>query len=164
MQLASRALVGVAAQSLAGVEDAVSISQFRVLIIIASRGPMALSTLAEAVGVHPSNATRACDRLVADGLLDRRDEPADRRHLRLTLTRAGRDLVNSVTARRRDAVEEILQRMAPGSHDELIRAFGAFAAAAGEPSELDLWSLGWTADETTSNTTGVGGPPADYGN
>ena len=93
---ASRVLVGVAARSLAPVEDTVTLTQFRALVIIASRGPLHLAALADAMGVHPSNATRTCDRLVATGLADRRDNPADRRHLLLTLTAAGRDLVDGV--------------------------------------------------------------------
>ena len=98
MLAASRVLVGVAARSLAAVEDTVTLTQFRALVIIASRGPLHLAALAEDMGVHPSNATRACDRLVAAGLLDRRDNPADRRHLLLTLTPAGRELVDGVMA------------------------------------------------------------------
>ena len=89
MLAASRVLVGVAARSLAAVEDTVTLTQVRALVIIASRGPLHLTALAEDMGVHPSNATRACDRLVAAGLLDRRDNPADRRHLLLDPDRCG---------------------------------------------------------------------------
>ena len=64
---ASRVLVGVAAQSLADLEDTVSVPQLRALMILATRGPLHLTALAEDMGVHPSNATRACDRLVAAG-------------------------------------------------------------------------------------------------
>ena len=110
MLAASRVLVGVAARSLAAVEDTVTLTQVRALVIIASRGPLHLAALAEDMGVHPSNATRACDRLVAAGLLDRRDNPADRRHLLLTLTDAGRELVDGVMDRRRAAIGQILRR------------------------------------------------------
>ena len=110
MLAASRVLIGVAARSLAAVEDTVTLTQVRALVIIASRGPLHLAALAEDMGVHPSNATRACDRLVAAGLLDRRDNPADRRHLLLTLTDAGRELVDGVMDRRRAAIGQILRR------------------------------------------------------
>src|SRR6476659_1575411 len=72
---ASRVLIGVAARSLAPVEDTVALTQFRALVIIASRGPLHLAALADAMQVHPSNATRTCERLVERGLLDRRDNP-----------------------------------------------------------------------------------------
>src|SRR6478736_4378874 len=62
---ASRVLVGVAAQSLADIEDAVSVPQLRAMMILTTRGPLHLTALADDMGVHPSNATRACDGVVS---------------------------------------------------------------------------------------------------
>jgi len=152
---ASRVLIGVAARSLAAVEDTVTLTQVRALVIIASRGPLHLAALAEDMGVHPSNATRACDRLVAAGLLDRRDNPADRRHLLLTLTDAGRDLVDVVMDRRRVAIGQILHQMRPDDRTQLATVLNRFAAAGGEPQDADLWSVGWTT-ESHRSTTGPG--------
>lgn len=139
----SRTLVGIAARSLADVEDVVSVPQLRALMILATRGPMHLTALAEDMGVHPSNATRACDRLVASGLLDRRDNPDDRRHLLLDLTPGGRELIDGIIDRRRAAIEQILHRM-PATHRRALgKALAHFAAAGGEPSPSELWALGW---------------------
>jgi DNA-binding MarR family transcriptional regulator len=150
---ASRVLIGVAARSLAGVEDTVTLIQVRALVIIASRGPMHLAALADDMGVHPSNATRTCDRLVAAGLLDRRDNPADRRHLLLTLTAAGRELVDSVMRRRRAAIGQILKTMPPEHRAQLATVLSRFAAAGGEPDDTDLWSVGWTTEPSNSATS-----------
>ena len=87
---ASRVLVAVAARSLGDVAEEVTLTQFRTLVVLASRGPQSLATLAEAVDVTPSTATRMCDRLVRKGLIARRHERGDRRLIRLTLTRVGR--------------------------------------------------------------------------
>jgi DNA-binding MarR family transcriptional regulator len=152
---ASRVLIGVAARSLAAVEDTVTLTQVRALVIIASRGPLHLAALAEDMGVHPSNATRACDRLVAAGLLDRRDNPADRRHLLLTLTDAGRQLVDGVMDRRRAAIGKILHQMPPDDRAQLATVLTRFAAAGGEPAHADLWSVGWIT-ESPSSATGPG--------
>lgn len=141
---AARVLVGVAAQSIAAAEESVGVNQFRALVIIASRGPMHSAALADAMGVHPSNATRTCDRLVATRLLDRRDNPADRRHLQLTLTRKGQRLVDGVMQRRRAAVEMILVQMPQADRHRLTEALNQFAEAGGEPPEQDLWWVGWT--------------------
>ncbi len=139
----SRVLVAVAAESLLEVDDMVTVPQLRALMILATRGPLSLTTLAEQMGIHPSNATRTCDRLVAAGLLDRRDNPADRRHLLLELTPAGQELIDGVVARRRATIARILQRM-PATHRRALgRALAHFAAAAGEPQPKDLWALGW---------------------
>jgi len=143
---ASRVLVGVSAQSIAAVEDSLTVVQFRALVIVASRGPIHLTALADAMRVHPSNATRTCDRLVADGLLDRRDNPNDRRHLALTLTAAGRRILDAVMERRRTAIADILRRMPAADRHHLAEVLTQFAAAGGEPSDHQLWSLGWTTD------------------
>jgi DNA-binding MarR family transcriptional regulator len=140
---ASRVLVGVAAQSLAPTEEVLSVPQSRALMILATRGPMTLTKLAGEMAVHPSNATRACDRLVAAGLLDRRDNPADRRHLQLTLTPAGHTLIDEVVARRRSAIAAILERMTPAHRQALSSALADFAAAGGEPPPGTLGTLGW---------------------
>jgi DNA-binding MarR family transcriptional regulator len=141
---ASRILVGISARSIAAVADIVDITQFRVLVILASRGSASLGTVAETAGLHQSTASRLCDRMVTMGLIDRADDPVDRRQLMLTLTRQGRDLVRRVMTRRRAALESVLARMLKPQRAELISALRGFAAAAGEPSDCDLWAMGWT--------------------
>src|SRR5664279_4377327 len=86
---ASRVLVAVAARSLADVAEEVTLTQYRTLVVLASRGPQNLAGLAEAVGVAPATATRMCDRLVRKDLIRRRQERGDRRHLRLVLSEKG---------------------------------------------------------------------------
>jgi len=80
--------------------------------------------------VHPSNATRTCDRLVSAGLLDRRDDPNDRRQLQLTLTRKGQRMVESVLEHRRAAIERVMAQMAPASAARLGTALRDFLVAA----------------------------------
>lgn len=145
--LAARVLIGVSARSVAPVEDVVTPPQLGSLVMVASRGPLNLAAVAEGMGVHPSNATRACDRLVVAGLLDRRDNPADRRNLLLELTPAGHELVKRVMDQRRAAIAEILDRMPPSRRRALADAMRAFVAAAGEMPARDLWAMGWTASD-----------------
>ncbi len=147
---ASKALVGVAAQSLAEAQETLTMTQWRALVIINSRSPIHLTALAEAMKVHPSNATRTVDRLVGSGLVDRRDNPADRRHLALTLTRKGQRLVDRVMQRRWEAIADIVRRMPAAGRQQLSEVLAEFSAAAGEPSHHDLWSAGWTTAERSS--------------
>lgn len=130
---ASRALVGIAATSLATVEDVVTVPQWRVLVLIYTRGPMNLASLAAELGVNPSNASRTCDRLARGGLLDRREAETDRRNITLTMTAAGRRLVQKVTRQRRTAIEKVLRAMPRNAVDDLADTLATFAAAAGEP-------------------------------
>ena len=140
---ASRALVGIAAVSIAGADDVVSVPQFRVLVMLHTRGPLNLSAVAAGLDVNPSNASRTCDRLSKAGLLDRRESPEDRRNVTLTVTDAGRRLVDSVTRHRRVAIERVLRKMSAPERDRLAKALSAFATAAGEPSDDNVLALGW---------------------
>jgi DNA-binding MarR family transcriptional regulator len=142
---ASRALVAVAARSLAGVAEDVTLPQYRFLIELASRGPQRLADLATALGVDRSTATRMCDRLVRKRLVKRRRAQEDRRAVRVSLTATGAELVVEVSRRRRVEIAAIVQRMPAADRDPVVRALRAFADAAGEVPEQD-WSLGWDLD------------------
>ncbi|HEX4011827.1 MAG TPA: MarR family transcriptional regulator [Solirubrobacteraceae bacterium] len=139
---ASRALVAVAARSLATVAEDVTLAQYRVLIELAARGPLRLADLALALTVDRSTATRMGDRLVRKRLVTRRRTSDDRRVVRISLTAAGAELVAEVSRRRRAEIQRIVERM-PRSHRPLVvEALQAFSHAAGEVPEQD-WSLGW---------------------
>ena len=140
---AARALVGIAAESIAEIDRVVTIPQFRVLVMIQTRGALNLAAVAAGLAVNPSNASRTCDRLSKAGLLDRRESPEDRRHVTLTLTDEGRRLVDKVTKHRRVAIQRVLAKMPAPERDRLVKALTAFAAAAGEPSDDNLLTLGW---------------------
>ena len=142
MLTASRVLVAVAARSLSEHEAEVSLPQFRALVILASRGPQRPVDLAEALGIDPSTATRLCDRLATRRLISRRRQAGDRRVVRLDLSDRGRRLVDSVTEARRGEIRRILAAVPARERDELARAFGSFARAAGEVPE-DQWPRSW---------------------
>jgi DNA-binding MarR family transcriptional regulator len=139
---ASRVLVAVAARSLSDVAEEVTLTQYRTLVVLASRGPQNMAGLAEAVGVTPATATRMCDRLVKKRLVVRRAERGDRRQVRLVLSKTGLDLVTAVTHRRRKEIEKIIAAVPSEDRGVLVQALRRFAAAAGEVPEQD-WSTGW---------------------
>src|ERR1700678_3807239 len=98
---ASRVLVAMAARSLADVGEEVTLTQYRSLVVLASRGPQGVAALAEAVAVTPPTASRRVQRLISKGLGSGRTDRRDRRQVRIGLTEAGRRLVDLVTERRR---------------------------------------------------------------
>lgn len=137
-------LVAISAQSIATVEDVVDLTQFRALVVVCSRGSMSLGEFAEASNLHLSTASRMCDRLVGMGLLDRTDDPDNRRQLILNLTTKGERLVQDVFARRRAALAPIVERLPDEQRTQLVGLLRAFADAAGEPTGQDLWFMGWS--------------------
>jgi DNA-binding MarR family transcriptional regulator len=139
---ASRVLVAVAARSLSDIGEHVTLTQYRTLVVLASRGTQNMAELAEAVGVTPATATRMCDRLVKKKLIVRRAERGDRRQVRLVLSKSGLEIVATVTDRRRQEIERIVATVPNEEREVLVHALGRFAAAAGEVPEQD-WSTGW---------------------
>jgi DNA-binding MarR family transcriptional regulator len=138
----SRVLVAVAARSLADLDEEVTLTQFRSLVVLASRGPQVMAALAEALGVTPPTASRLCDRLVRKGLIRRRADRADRRQVRVALTEAGRRMVDVVTERRRSELATLLASVPPDARRSVVEGLQLVASAAGEVPEQD-WSTGW---------------------
>jgi DNA-binding MarR family transcriptional regulator len=139
---ASRVLVAVAARSLADAGEEVTLTQYRSLVVLASRGPQGVATLAEAVAVTPPTASRLVERLVKKGLVRRRTDRHDRRQVRIALTESGRHLIDAVSTRRRQEIATLLDAVAPETQRSVVVALSQLAEAAGEVPEQD-WSTGW---------------------
>lgn len=140
--VASRALVAVAARSLVDIGD-VTLPQFRALVVISSRAETTVSDLASALDIHPTTATRLVDRLVRKRLVHRTELAEDRRVTLLHLTAGGHRLVRRVTDRRAQQLADIARRMPSDAWPKVTEALAAFAAAAGEPNDVDVF--GWNA-------------------
>jgi DNA-binding MarR family transcriptional regulator len=144
MLTASRALVGVAARSLAvAAPGDVTLPQYRALVVLAARGPLRVGDFAAVLGIHPSTATRLCDRLVERRLVRRAVDRSNRRETVVSLSTAGRKVVDDVTAVRRAEIAAIVDRIPVALRQPAVAALVAFAEAAGEPAQ-DAWTLGWS--------------------
>lgn len=131
---ASRLLVAVSVRSIASVDESITISQFRMLVVLSTRGPMKLSVLADHLGVNPSTTTRMIDRLIAAGMVDRHVNPVSRREVVVSLTPAGASVVTRVLQQRRREISRIVARMPDRHRLELVEALEAFSDAGGEPA------------------------------
>ncbi len=139
---ASRVLVGIAAGSIAPIEDQVTLTQYRALVVLHGRGPQSLAQLAAELQVVPSTATRMCDRLERKRLIERRPVPENRREVEVRIADAGRRIVAQVARDRRRRLRTIVDRLDAGDRNALVGALNAFAEAAGEVPEQQ-WYLGW---------------------
>jgi DNA-binding MarR family transcriptional regulator len=139
---ASRALLGVVARSVGGAVEEVSLPQFRVLVLVASQGPMRVGTLAQRMGAVPSTFSRTLDRMVSGGWITRTENPHSRREVLVSLTDAGQRLVEEVTEGRRREIREILAGLSPQQRAAVTRGLAVFNDAAGEASVEDLLILG----------------------
>ena len=132
---ASRLLTAVIARSLARVETTVTTPQLRVLVLLGSRGAVNLSTVAQGLGVNPSNASRTCEQLVVAGLVSRQEDPVDRRQVVLGLTGAGEALVRVSMDHRRAIFERLVRAMPAEERVQLERGLDSLLATAAEQSQ-----------------------------
>jgi DNA-binding MarR family transcriptional regulator len=76
-------------------ETGLSLSQYALLIPLAERQEARIGELAAAAGITPSTATRIMDALERRGLVSRERASEDRRAVSVSLTHAGRALLDS---------------------------------------------------------------------
>jgi DNA-binding MarR family transcriptional regulator len=140
---ASRLLVAIAAKSLAAVEETLTLPQYRLLVVLDSRGPCSLAGLAEALDVNPSTALRMVERLTAAGMVEKAVNPARRREVQLRMTGLGWQTVRQVTEARRTELSRIVAAMPAEQRTQLVGALTAFTEAGGEPAEHLPVLPGW---------------------
>ncbi|ABP54861.1 MarR family winged helix-turn-helix transcriptional regulator [Salinispora tropica] len=137
-----RSLVDVTVHTLDARDVDLTVSQYRILALLVSQGPVRVVDLATTLHVHPSTVTRACDRLVRRELVARRTGESDRRVSWLSLTVAGRELVSEVDRRRSAEIRRLVAVTGLAPDAELVGALEALVTAAGEPDERQ-WRQGW---------------------
>jgi DNA-binding MarR family transcriptional regulator len=140
--VASRALLGVVARSIAEALDVVTLPQFRVLVVLRTAGPLRMGVLAERMNINPSTFSRFVDRMVERGWLGRTSHPQSRREVLIDLTPRGAQLVDQVTQRRQHELAKILGVLNSAQRQDVQRGLETLALAAGEPSAAELLTLG----------------------
>ena len=115
-----------------------TMSQLKVMIVLGRLGATAGQDLARRTGFSLATLTGIIDRLVAQGLVTRREDPNDRRVRRLELTPAGTDLVDRLIAAGEEQQHRMLDRLDDAGLDLVARAFDlllhATAAEGVEPT------------------------------
>lgn len=84
-------------------------AQWIVLFRLRQQEGLSQVDLADVLELQPISLVRLLDRLVQQGLLERRRHPKDRRANRLFLTRAGRDLVDDLDSLRDSIALDVLK-------------------------------------------------------
>ena len=85
-----------------------TIQQLRALLVISFWGGASGNELAEGLGVGLATATGIVDRLGAQGLVRRAEDPDDRRIRRVYLTQKGADLIERLTEAGLERKKELL--------------------------------------------------------
>jgi DNA-binding MarR family transcriptional regulator len=109
-------------RSIATEKFEISVEQFHILRHI-RKGITSVSDLAEVKQISRPAISQAVDALVEKGLISRQQDVDDRRYIKLMLTPAGDDLLNTIFCENRAWMGE---RMATLKDDELKQVIDAF--------------------------------------
>ncbi len=90
------------------------------LAVVVDEGPLRLGALAERIGATDPTATRAVDALEADGLVERRPDPCDRRAVLVRATAPGSSFIGQRRRRIAQLLREPLARLPVGERERLV--------------------------------------------
>jgi len=85
------------------------------------RGGLKMNELSRLLMVTGGNVTAIVDQLAKEGLVERLDEPADRRAFRIRLTRSGERAFAEMARAHEEWVVELLAGLSRRDQDELLR-------------------------------------------
>jgi DNA-binding MarR family transcriptional regulator len=107
-------------------------TQYSVLGLVRSRGPLGLADLTGLEGLNPTMLSRVVRMLDEKGLIRRLPDPSDLRAARVQITRAGGQVHERVRQQRARVLSECLGRLPAQTADELLEAVPAMEALAEE--------------------------------
>jgi len=88
-----------------------TLPQLKTLFFISCQGTTNTKTVAESFGVTSSNMTGIIDRLVKQGLVNRQENPANRRMYELRVTKRGEDKIAELRQTGTRFLSEVLTQM-----------------------------------------------------
>ena len=97
------------------------LSDFAVLEVLLHKGPLPVNTIGEKVRLTSGSVSVAIDRLEVKGLVERRNDPEDRRTRVVHLTVEGRKLIECHFERHSEAMERAASGVTGRERTELIR-------------------------------------------
>jgi DNA-binding MarR family transcriptional regulator len=113
-----------------------SMPQFGVLMRLYHHGPCGVSEIGDHMDITSPAASQLVDKLVQHGLVERKEDPRDRRARTLTLTDRGRALVDTGAAERHRWLEETLAGLGQVEREIVTSAFRILSKAMREQEIL----------------------------
>jgi DNA-binding MarR family transcriptional regulator len=111
-------------------ETGLSFSQINILMRLVHAKSTGVSEVGEQLGVTNAAASQAVDRLVGLGLIERTEDPEDRRAKKLALTPKGRVLIEKGIEARSKWVEGLTDALTPEQQNMIISALTLLTEAA----------------------------------
>jgi len=116
-------------------ETGLSFSQVSVLMRLMHGGNSGVSEIGDQLGVTNAAASQSVDRLVQMGMIERMEDPEDRRAKRLTLTQKGKALIEKGIEARGKWIEGLTDALSPDQQNMIISALTLLTEAARKTNE-----------------------------
>lgn len=100
-------------------ERGLSMSQMGTLLFLHRHETCAVSDIGEYLGVTAAASSQLLNRLVDEGLIERSEDPQDRRHKLLALTPAGRKTVEEAMQIRQSWLVQLAKTLSPSEQAEV---------------------------------------------
>jgi DNA-binding MarR family transcriptional regulator len=97
-------------------------NQYKTLLTIADSGRCSLGDLGRELEVAMSSASQMVDRLVAQGLVERRQDADNRRQVIIRLTPQGQALIGELRRGILARYRKLFKRLEPAEQEELVGA------------------------------------------
>lgn len=115
-----------------------TMSQTKCMYLLIASGRLRMSELAAKLGVTSSTATGAVDGLVALGLVERREDPADRRQVVVTPTPIAAETLEHFRELNSRRMRELLGRLGPADLTTVRRAMEILDATVASETAAEL--------------------------
>jgi len=112
--------------------------QLKVLLALASVGPISIGAVARELRVGLPAASQLVDRLVEQGYVERREDPADRRRTIASLSPAAEALMARLREGSQEVMEGWMRRMDRADLERLASGLTALAELAGRAESSDV--------------------------
>ena len=132
-------------------EENLPVLEWRLLFSVARFGSCHLAFITRRTSIDPAHGSRAASALEKKGLIERRDDPDNKRRKLISLTPDGIALFHRIWPRARDNIKTITDHLDPQDFAELKRLLDAVNHAA-DPL-LDAATPGQNKQQPPTETT-----------
>ena len=118
------------------VDMSLTLAQLKAIYVVAAAGPLSMGALSERLGLALSTTSGTVDRLVQRGLLERTEDPRDRRQVIVRATEAAQDQIEHMSELGRARMRDLLFQL-PSDADvaTIERAISLMTDAVGDQTE-----------------------------
>jgi DNA-binding MarR family transcriptional regulator len=109
-----------------------SMPQFGILMQIHFHGNCGISDISNRFEITSAAASQLVDKLVQSGLIQRAEDPHDRRAKLLNITEKGKELIQQGTQRRYLWLEDLARKLSPEEREQVNEALQIMTRAAQE--------------------------------